>query len=64
MANSVDPDHRPRTAASDVGLHCLQRAICPNTKGYYDNYFLTSNNYSLKLRKTCLTDIINLIRIA
>ena len=31
MANSVDPDQMPRSAASDLGLHCLQRPICPNT---------------------------------
>ena len=26
-ANSVDPDQTPRSAASDLGLHCLQRPI-------------------------------------
>ena len=31
MANSVDPDQMPHSAASDLGLHCLQRPICPNT---------------------------------
>ena len=31
MANSVDPDQMPHSAASDQGLHCLQRPICPNT---------------------------------
>ena len=30
MANSVDPDQMPHYAASDLGLHCLQRPICPN----------------------------------
>ena len=30
MANSVDPDQTPRSAASDLGLHCLLRPICPN----------------------------------
>ena len=34
MANSVDPDQMPHSVASDLGLHCLQRPICPN-KGYY-----------------------------
>ena len=29
MANSVDPDQTPHNAASDQGLHCLQRPICP-----------------------------------
>ena len=31
MANSVDPDQTPRSAASDLGLHCLHRPIRPNT---------------------------------
>ena len=35
MANSVDPDQMLHVAASDLGLHCLQRPICPNTWGYY-----------------------------
>ena len=29
MANSVDPDQTLRSAVSDIGLHCLQRPICP-----------------------------------
>ena len=35
MADSVDPDQMPHSAASDLGLHCLQRTSCPNTEGYY-----------------------------
>ena len=31
MANSVDPDQMLHSAASDLGLHCLQWPICPNT---------------------------------
>ena len=34
MTNHVDPDQMPQSAASDLGLHCLQRPICPNTKGF------------------------------
>ena len=30
MAKSVDPDQMPHSAASDLGLHCLQRSICHN----------------------------------
>ena len=30
-AYSVDPDQRTHFAASDLGLHCLQKLICPNT---------------------------------
>ena len=35
MANSVDPDQMPHSVASDLGLHCLLRPVCPITKDYY-----------------------------
>ena len=35
MANSVDPDETPRSAASHLGLHCLFRPVCPSTYGIY-----------------------------
>ena len=38
MANSVDPDQMPHSAAFNLDLHCLQKLICPNTGllwGYY-----------------------------
>ena len=38
MANSVDPDMMPHSVASYLGLHCLQRPICPNTQGYHGKY--------------------------
>ena len=38
VANSVDPDEMPRSAASHLGLHCLLRPVCPNTYGKYVNY--------------------------
>ena len=31
MTNNVDPDQTPRSAASDLGLHCLQMPVCINT---------------------------------
>ena len=31
VANSVDPDQMLHSAASDLDLHYLLRAICPNT---------------------------------
>ena len=31
VANDVDPDQTPRSAASDLGLHCLHRPPFPNT---------------------------------
>ena len=35
MANSVDPDETPRSAASHLGLHCLLRSVCLNSYGKY-----------------------------
>ena len=46
MANSVGPDQMPHSVASDQGLHCLLRPVCPNIKGYYGIIFFqycTSN---------------------
>ena len=40
MANSVDPDETPRSAASHLGLYCLLRPVCPNTYGKYGTFFL------------------------
>ena len=31
-ANSVDPDQTPRSAASDLGLHCLPISLLWNTR--------------------------------
>ena len=31
VANSVDPDQTPRSAASDLGLYGLLRFVRPNT---------------------------------
>ena len=38
VANSVDPDQTPRSAASDLDLYCLLGLgpVCPNTTGYND----------------------------
>ena len=35
MANSADPDQMPHSAASDLGLQCLLKSVCPNTLGKY-----------------------------
>ena len=35
VANSVDPDETPRSAASHLGLHCFLRPVYPNTYGKY-----------------------------
>ena len=35
VANSVDPDETPRSAASQLGLYGYLRPVCPNTYGKY-----------------------------
>ena len=35
MANSVDPDETPHSAASHLGLQCLLKPVSPNTYGKY-----------------------------
>ena len=35
MANSVDSDQTPQSAASDLGLHCFLRPVFPYTYGWY-----------------------------
>ena len=37
MANSVDPDETPRSAASHLGLYCLLRPVCLNIYSKYGN---------------------------
>ena len=37
VANSVDSDQTPRSAASDLGLHSLSRPVCPATYSKYGN---------------------------
>ena len=44
MANSADPDQMQYSATYDLGLHCLLRPVCPNSKGYYGYYYIGSNN--------------------
>ena len=39
MANSVDTDETPHSAASHLGLYCLLRPVCPNTYGKYGNVY-------------------------
>ena len=53
MANRIDPDQMLHSVASDLGLHCLQRLICPNTLGYYGMYSRTSVTQTL-IMKTSL----------
>ena len=38
VANSVDPDETPCSAASHLGLYCLLRPVCPNIYGKYGTH--------------------------
>ena len=40
LANSVDPDQTPRSAASDLDLCYLLRHICPDTLDTYATLYL------------------------
>ena len=44
FANNTDPDQTPQFAASDQGLHCLCRHVCPNIKSKYRMLVLSQNN--------------------
>ena len=35
MANCVEPDQMPRSAASTLGVQCLLRSVPPSTYSYY-----------------------------
>ena len=52
MANSEDPDQTPRSAASDLGLHCLLRCTCSNTLTKNGNNILTSPELTF-VRQKC-----------
>ena len=47
MANCVDPDETPHSAASHLGLHCLLRSVCPNI---YGNFSETKNSPFINIR--------------
>ena len=44
VANSVDPDETPCSAASHLGLYCLLRPVCLNTYGKYGSYTYKETN--------------------
>ena len=56
MANTIDLDQTPRTAVSDLGVTVCKGLSVPILRVI--NYFITSNKHSLKMSKTCLTDIL------
>ena len=43
MTNSVGPDQMLHSAASDLGLPCLFRSVCPNTQSHYSTLVLQHN---------------------
>ena len=49
MANSVDPDEMPHSAASHLGLHCLLRPVCPV---HMVNMVVCKVNFSSQYRDT------------
>ena len=53
FANSADPDQTPRSAASDLGLHCLLRPVClcPNRKINYGTYETTRQIMMIKANR-------------
>ena len=58
-ANSVDPDQTPRSAASDLGLHCLPMSLLRNASlkwvkifvVRYQNVHHEDSDQSLRMHK-------------
>ena len=46
VANRVDPDETPHSAASHLSLNCLLWPVCPNTSGKYGKRTNIVGNYS------------------
>ena len=65
MANRVDPDQMLHSAASDLGLHCLQMPNCPTTYGYYGTWvtLLSSIHFPISLLKVLIFINSSFIRI-
>ena len=45
-ANSVDPDQTPRSAASDLGLHCLPVSLLWDARHKWVNFTLSFDSSS------------------
>ena len=61
MANSVDPDQRPHSAASDLDLHCLQRPICLRVVTVPVIILTSINNVCLVRKKKCLLSLVKTV---
>ena len=46
LINSVEPDQTPRSAASDLGLHCLPRSLKRDTRPIWVKQYRKGNNIS------------------
>ena len=44
MANSVDSDQMQHDAASDLGLHCLLRPVCPIRVNMVNQVFVQTDS--------------------
>ena len=47
--------------ASGLGLHCLQRSICPSSLGYYVNSYTNSTRWAIFSRKERFSDIMYIV---
>ena len=50
VANTADPDQMLQNAASDLGLHCLLRPVCPSTQGMYGIVQISQEQMVLYIR--------------
>ena len=57
IANSVDPDLTPRSAASDQGLHCLPMYLLWDTRHKWVNMVIAKVNIPLPNVKIILVNI-------
>ena len=59
MENSVDPDQPPHSAASDLGLHCLQRPNCKGRRQIDDIFLIFTRKQDLTIHamETICTNI-------
>ena len=54
MTNSVEPDQTPRSAATDLGLHCLSGlSVCPITTVYYGSSQRAYNVEMMSYQRRC-----------
>ena len=47
VANSVDPDQTPRSAASDLGIHCVLSPVSPNISCFFVVVFSAASDLGI-----------------